>query len=263
MASAVANLAVMLTARTGKFAADMNSARRPLMRLQSAARTVQRSIRLAFSFVLARGFIRTLSQSVVRARELGVQIDAIGRARIDGLVRSYQAFSHVMARLAIVLVTSVAPVLENIIDKLTATVLWIEKRLTPAVKAHIATFIKLAVPIYGVVSLFTDLSDEAMSAGKEVDELKAKMRGLSEVKVGRLGIDFAPISTVAPSSEAGRALAVPSASAEASRSLEEAAKQASAAASIEALRQDIRAREQQRREESSRRYTNATSIVHF
>lgn len=297
MASSVANLSVLLTAKTGQFGAQMNAARRPLMRLQSAARTVQRGFRIAFSVVLARGFIGMLKSAVGRARELGVQIDAISRKRIHGLVRSYQAFTHVLVRLGVKIVSAVAPAVSKLIDRLTAAAMWLERKLTPAMLHNIWTVAKwsaalalaavavktviaiaglwamrlkavaiaqalvlslsgpagwaalavgaaaFGVALYGINTAFKDMEKGAGAAGDEIDSLKAKMRGLTQVKVGRMGIDFAPISTVRPMSDAGRALA---------------GQESAAAAAIESLRRDAAAREERQRDERNRRYLTAT-----
>lgn len=152
MASAVTNLAVQLTARTGKFAAQMNEARRPLMRLQSAARTVQRGFRIAFSVILARGFIGMLKSAVTRAQELGVRIDQISRKRIFGLTRSYQAFTHVMVRLGVRIASAVAPAVVNLLRHLTAAAMWLEQRLTPATIRNIGTVLKWAAALFVAVT---------------------------------------------------------------------------------------------------------------
>lgn len=151
-AGAVANLAVLLTAKTGRFAADMNRAHKPLLQLQSTARTVQRGVRLAFSVVLARGFVSTLRQAVMRAGELGVRIDRVSRMRIHGLVRSYQALGHVMTRLGVRIASMLAPTLEKMIDTLGAATIWIEQRLTPAALKNALTTAKWGAAVLAAVS---------------------------------------------------------------------------------------------------------------
>jgi hypothetical protein len=252
VAADVGNLAFILIAKTGQFAAGMRKAQRPLMDLQRSAKTVQRGVRLAFSAIALRGFISALTGAVTKSRQLGVSLDAASTVNLDGLYRSMQALQFTVARLTTRIVAGLAPAISAFIDRITAAALWIDGKLSPGIlnlakqTVFLGTSLLAAAAAIKIVVVVQKLWNSAAKIGvvlqatlaaltgnwvalaagvavaggtmiglnaafkefgedskknvggvrSEVDALKRSMLGLGDIKVGRMGLDFQPMSTL-------------------------------------------------------------------